>query len=144
MPFIILIFAYRKPGFSPAAFKSHYESSHEPLLQSIAGNHFPKTHIRRYIQRSESNTSSAANDDTTNANHQATVLVGMQADFDYDAIAELTFEDSAAFQTFYGLVNQPEAAEKIAKDEEMFLDRARMRIAVVDECNTTTGLTASG
>ena len=139
MPYIILIFAYRKRGLSPAAFKSRYESSHVPLVQSIAGPHFPKTHTRRYIERSESNISSAANNGTTNANHPATVMVGTQADFDYDAIAELTFEDAAAFQTFFGLVSQPEAAEKIAKDEEMFLDRARTRIAVVDECNVATG-----
>ena len=32
MPYIVLIFAFRKPGLSLAAFKSHYEQSHVPLI----------------------------------------------------------------------------------------------------------------
>jgi EthD domain len=52
----------------------------------------------------------------TNADHSATVLVGAQAGFDYDAFAELVFQDDAAFQAFFACVGQAEAAEKIAKD----------------------------
>jgi len=49
----VLILVYRKPGMTPAAFKSHYESSHVPLVQSIAGAHYSKAHIRRYLHRIE-------------------------------------------------------------------------------------------
>lgn len=138
MTYHILIFAYRKPGTDPAAFKSHYESSHVPLLQSIAGSHFPKAHIRRYVHRTESSASS-----TNDKDYPATVLAGVQSDFEYDAIAELVFDDESAFQTFFGVVSQPGAADKIAKDEEMFLDRLKMKVVVLGDCLTTSGLASS-
>lgn len=53
--------------------------------------------------------------------------MGSQTDFDYDAIAELTFADASAFQTFFGLYQQPENAARIAADEEQFLDRPRSK-----------------
>ena len=37
-----------------------------------------------------------------------------------------------------GVVGAKEAAERIAADEEMFLDRGRMMVVVVDECRVTT------
>lgn len=131
MPFTVLLYAYRKVGTTPAAFKSHYESSHVPLVQSLTGTHFPQSHKRFYIQRSE--------DADTNSNYPATVLVGTQPDFQYDAFAELTFGDAAKFQTFMGIVGQGDAKEKIARDEEMFLDRERMTAVVVGEIKVTEG-----
>ena len=104
-----------------------------PLLQAIAGVHFPKSHTRRYLQRS-----------SESPDHPATVLVGTQSHFEYDAIAELIFDDETAFQTFFGVVSQKEAAEKIAEDEEKFLNRARMTAVAVDDCTVTTGSTKSG
>lgn len=137
MTYNVLIFAYRKPGMTPAAFKSHYESSHVPLVQSIAGDHFPEAHVRRYLHRTESSTS-GPND------YPASVMVGAQSDFEYDAIAELIFKDETAFQTFFGLVSQPEAAKKIAENEEMFLDRPKMKVVVLGDCITTSGPASSG
>ena len=139
MAFIVLIFAYRKPGLSPVAFKSHYESSHVPLVQSIAGSHFPRLHTRRYIQQSQNNISASTKGGADNSNYPATILMGTPADFEYEAIAELTFDDDIAFQTFFGLVSQKEAAEKIANDEEMFLDRTKTKVVVVGDCIITTG-----
>lgn len=138
MPYIVLIFAYRKPGLSPAEFKSHYEFNHLPLIQSLTGPLFPKSHTRRYIQRAPGPSEGGAD----NANHPAAVLVGTPADFDYDAFAEVIFDDEATFQTFFACVSKAEAAERIAKDEDMFLDRARTRIVLVDDCTVTTGPTA--
>ena len=103
--FTVLIFSYRKAGTIPTAFKSHYGSRHVPLLQSLTGSHFPKSHKRYYIQRSED----AA--DTSNKNYPATVLVGTQPGFQCDAFAELTFDDAAKFQTFMGIVSQGEAKD---------------------------------
>lgn len=71
-------------------------------------------------------------------------MVGTPADVDYDSFTELIFDDEAAFQTFFACVSQAEAAERIAKDEEVFLDRARTRIVFVDDCTVTTGPTAGG
>jgi len=50
---------------------------------------FPISHTRTYLQRSE------AGDE-----YPATVLVGGQADFKYDAFAELKFKDGAALEHF--------------------------------------------
>jgi uncharacterized protein (TIGR02118 family) len=127
MPYTVLIFAYRKPGLSPAEFKSHYESSHVPLVQSLTGSLFPKSHTRRYIQRADS------------ANHPATVLVGTQADFEYDAIAELIFDDEGAFQAFFACVSEAKAAEKIAQDEDKFLDRTKMKVVIEGDSIVTYG-----
>ncbi len=134
MPFTILIYSYRKPGTTPAAFKSHYESRHVPLIQSLTGTHFPQSHKRFYILRSED-----AGANNNNTDYPATVLVGTQQDFQYDAFAELIFEDAAKFQTFMGIVSQGEAKEALARDEEMFLDRTRLTAVVVGETLVTRG-----
>lgn len=81
------------------------------------------SHTRRYIHRTEGK----ADDTERNANFPATVLMGSQTDFDYDALAELTFADVNAFQTFFGLYQKPENAARIAADEEQFLDRSRSK-----------------
>ena len=138
MPFSVLIFVYRKPGLSPTAFKSHYETSHVPLIKSIAGPLFPNSHTRHYIQRTESNDSSSVEAGADNTKYPAAVLVGNQADVEYDAYAELTFDDEAAFQTFFTHMYQPEAAEKIAQDEELFLNREKMTVVVVGDHFVTT------
>ena len=133
MPVTALVFAWRKAGTTPAEFKSHYESCHVPLVQSITGSHFPKSHTRLYIQRSEVDASTISSDAVENANYPAAVMIGTQADFDYDAFAELVFEDQTHFQTFMGLVGAKEAAEKIKADEEKFLDRGKMKVVMVDD-----------
>lgn len=147
MPFTILLYSFRKAGTTPASFKTHYESQHIPLLKSLTGTHFPKSHKRFYVQRTNNttttdNNSSTANDNNNhnqNDNYPATVLVGTQPDFPYDAIAELTFEDATKFQTFMDIVSQDETKELIARDEELFLDRARMTAVVVGETVVTEG-----
>jgi hypothetical protein len=50
MTFSILIFNYRKPGVSPAEFRTECEAL-IPLLKEITGEHFPLTHTRRYLHR---------------------------------------------------------------------------------------------
>ena len=65
--------------------------------------------------------------------------MGSQADFDYDAFAELVLEDQAHLQAFMDVVGEKGAAERLAEDEERFSDRGKMRIGMVDECNVTTG-----
>jgi len=135
MVYSVLLFAFRKPGTSPAEFKAHYEGTHIPLLKSIAGPLFPISHTRRYIHRSEV---SEPTGNEKNAKYPASLLAGEQADFGYDAFAELTFKDEAAFGAFFGHMNSAENAEKIAADEDKFLDRARMTAVVVGDCVVTT------
>ena len=134
MPVTAIIYATRKQGVTPAEFKKHYEESHVPLVKSISGYLFPKSHTRFYVQRTHTGDPS----DKPNKGYPATVLVGGQEAFDYDAYAELVFEDMQAFQQFMGCVTQPEAAKKIAEDEEKFLERSKMIAALVDDVKVTT------
>ncbi|KAI2617295.1 EthD domain-containing protein [Hypomontagnella submonticulosa] len=133
MPFVIIFFATRKPGVTPEQFKTHYEDIHMPLLREIAGPHFPLTHTRRYIQRSPG----VAEGTTLNATTPAQVLVGTQADFDYDVVVELTFEDAATFQAFMAYAHTPERSARVIADEETFLDRSQSRAVVLGDINVT-------
>lgn len=134
MTYSVLIFAYRKPDTTPEEFRAHYENSHVPLVKEIAGEHFPLSHIRRYLHR----TQGKAEGTERNAEYPATVLIGSQADFDYDAFAELTFADVTAFQTFFGITKQPENQARIQADEAKFLDGSKMTVVVVGETTVTT------
>ena len=144
MPYTVVIVAYRKPGLTPLQFKHHYESKHVPLLRSLAGPHFPLSHTRHYIQRTTPASAPANTIDTTNARYPAVTFVGTAADFEYDAWAELVFESADAFQGFFGVMTAPEAAKQIGEDEELFIDRARTRIAAVDQVEVTRGSGVGG
>lgn len=85
MPFTIVLFAWRKPNTSPAEFKHHYETTHLPLLKSIAGERFPLTHTRHYIQRTSGDN---ADSDMSNDTHPAVTFAGEPKDFgEYSAVA---------------------------------------------------------
>jgi hypothetical protein len=130
------LFAYRKPGLSPEDFKRHYEA-HIDLVKRLAGNDFPLSHRRSYIARS---TVEAASDDTSphNATTPATVIAGKQLDFDFDAVAELTFANQAAFQAFTAKIYAPDIAAQLAADEEKFLDRSKLSIVMLGDVIETT------
>jgi hypothetical protein len=134
MTFQVLVVAYRKPGLSLAEFKELYEN-HVRLLQRLSGPDFPLTHARRYIARTEQPETAAAEDASQhrNAKTPATVLIGSPADFDYDAIAELTFADQVAFQGFAAKIGAPKVAKEIAEDEEKFLDRPKLGVVVLGD-----------
>ncbi|KAI4210361.1 MAG: hypothetical protein LQ351_006810 [Letrouitia transgressa] len=123
MPYTILLFLYRKPGLSFADFKSHYENSHMPLLQSIGGPHFPKTHTRHYLPRPDGG--------------RVDIMKGAPEDLDYDAMAELVFEGEKEWKAFLGLLTQKENKERVERDEEEFQDRARLRAVMVGESFVT-------
>ncbi|PWY75705.1 hypothetical protein BO83DRAFT_377489 [Aspergillus eucalypticola CBS 122712] len=136
----VIIYAYRKPGLDLHTFKERYEA-HIQLVKRLSGDDFPLSHKRMYIARTTIENPQAGennNNSTRNALTPATVLVGQQTDFDFDAYAELTFADQAAFQTFSAKVMAPEAAAQIAADEEGFLDRSKLGIALLGDVVETT------
>lgn len=137
MVYRVLIFIFRKPGTTPDEFKIHYEKSHLPLVKSIGRSLLPISHNRYYIKRSK--VSEPANEQQK-THYPASVLIGVQADFDYDVISELVFEDEAAFLSFFSHVTTPENAAQIAANEEVFLDRARLRMVVVGETLNWTSI----
>ncbi|KAL2013594.1 hypothetical protein VTN00DRAFT_1119 [Thermoascus crustaceus] len=135
MPYTVVVFAWRKPGLTPAQFKDHYEHSHIPLLLELAGPNFPTSHTRFYLPRRAEDLASA---DPTNENHRPAIFAGQPGDFPWDAYAELVFDDLAAFNAFHAIVTEPENAARIAADEEKFLDRTKLKIAAIDSPVVTT------
>ncbi|KAJ6171973.1 hypothetical protein N7470_001040 [Penicillium chermesinum] len=131
-----VVYAYRKPGLSPDEFKRHYEA-HVELIKEISGPDFPLSHRRSYIARSAVDTSPEGAS-TRNATTPAAVLVGQQSDFDFDVYAELTFSDEAELNAFSAKVYAPEAAARIAADEEKFLDKSKLVIAKLGDVTETT------
>ncbi|OGM44708.1 hypothetical protein ABOM_007352 [Aspergillus bombycis] len=132
----VLIYAYRKPGISLEDFKKHYEA-HVDLIKHLSGEDFPLSHKRSYVARNTAETPVEGASDR-NPLTPATVLVGQQTDFDFDAYGELTFTDQAAFQAFGAKVYAPEAAAQIAADEEKFLDKSKLAIVMLGDVIETT------
>lgn len=129
MPYSLLLLVYRKPGLTPEEFKIHYETVHIPLMQRIACEKFPLTHTRRYINRTV---------DTEKTAYPATVVSGTQADFPYDAVAELTFADEAACHASFAVMNSAENAPLVAEDCAKFMDTAKMTpMVLLDDCVET-------
>ncbi|KAJ5715973.1 uncharacterized protein N7483_013154 [Penicillium malachiteum] len=127
---------FRKPGLSLEDFKKHYEG-HAELIKHLSGEHFPLSHKRTYIAR---NAVEVAPEGASERNTKtpAIILVGKQSDFDFDAYAELTFADQAAFQAFSAKIRAPEAAAQIAADEEKFLDKSKLGVALIGDVIETT------
>ncbi len=92
-------------------------------IQEMAGAHFPQSHTRRYIQRTDG--------------ENATVLVGSQTDFDYDVLAEMIFEAEETWKAFYDTLCIEENAKWIEEDEKNFFDRTRVRVVVLGETEIT-------
>ena len=129
MPYKVVLFLWRRPNLTPTQFHDYYENNHVPIMKALCGDTFPKTHVRNYVQRSTT--------PDTNGNYPATVIVGGQDDFSYDAWAELIFDDEDAFKRLHARVSEPDRAKLIAEDEENFLDRSKLRAVVVGEVNVT-------
>lgn len=103
-------------------------------IQKMTGQHFPLSHVRRYIHRTSTEPVKSAGTEEASerkSSYPATVLSGTQADFDYDALVEMTFENEEAFKSFHGILMEPENAKWVAEDEEKFLDRKKQPPVVV-------------
>lgn len=106
----ILIFLKRKPGTSVEAFRDHYENRHVPLCMKYMGG--AKRYFRRFIDTFP------------------------DAEFDYDVVTELWFDDRAAFETALNYAGRGILPEEVIADEERFLDRSKSRFTWVTECET--------
>ncbi|KAJ5287911.1 hypothetical protein N7478_003597 [Penicillium angulare] len=93
--------------------------------QSLAGSDFPLLHSHRYLHRS--------NDSNGNNEYPATVFVGGQDSFKYDAICELVFNDQEAMERFRNNTGTPEVKAALGEDELKFLDRAKLRIVLLGD-----------
>ncbi|KAL4865078.1 hypothetical protein BDV12DRAFT_155549 [Aspergillus spectabilis] len=142
MPIKALILSSRKPGLTLEEFRTAYEA-HVQLIKRLAGDTFPLSHRRTYIARTtiEPGTDDPSSSDITTARNPTTpaiVVRGEQADFDFDATAELTFADQEAADRFMARIGQIEVAKQLLEDEERFLDRERVGIVMVGDVTETT------
>src|ERR1700761_166670 len=121
MPYTMMALATRRPGMTPTAFKTYYEETHIPLIKSITGDLFPITHTRHYLQLNEDNT--------------PMLLIGDKAAVGYDAIAELTFTDKAAFDAYMAVII---GSKEIMVDADEFLDQSKNILFIIDEAKVAT------
>lgn len=135
MTFTILVFLYRKPGSTMEHFINYYEDTHIQVLRSITGPDFPASHTRHYTQRTEANTPGGPANPTT----PATLFQGKQEDVDFDCVAEITFEDHAAFQRFFKAISSPEGGAKLKGDELNFLDPTKSTVVARGAVHVTRG-----
>lgn len=69
------------------------------------------------------------------SSYPATVLVGTEAVFEFEAAAELIFDDKAASDKFFELINDKDVLAMRVKGEETFLDRSKTKAVVVGRCD---------
>lgn len=127
MVFTVVLFAYRKPGMSPDAFRDHYETVHIPLMKELGGSLFPLSHTRQYISRT------CAESPDAEQPYPPVLVSGSPSDFAYDAITEMVFESRDDFLKFSAVLASPEAAPKVEQDCGAFLDMSRAPSMVVME-----------
>jgi len=103
-----------KPGMSKDDFIEYYENKHAPLIR----RHMPLIvdYRRNYVQP-----------DTT------FFLTDNAQKLDFDVVTEFSFNSREDFDTAYSIFNDPSVTSEITDDEDMFLDRGKTRLFVVEE-----------
>ncbi|KAI5476098.1 ethyl tert-butyl ether degradation EthD family protein [Pseudohyphozyma bogoriensis] len=117
MVYVVLITVFRKHGMSPEDFHTHYEQVHMPLIRELAGDLIPISHNRLYVQRSGPELKEVMVQPAENGEG-----------IEYDAVAELIFQDKAASDAYWKILYAPSAEGRLDADEEKFMDRSRLRI----------------
>jgi uncharacterized protein (TIGR02118 family) len=111
--FKVIALLTRKPGISREAFIDYYETRHVPLIWSL----FP--YIAEYRRNFVDLTGAIISTGTTPP--------------DFDSVTELWFHDRAGYDAMLNAHATTDAGDKIAKDEENFLDRSKTRFFIVEE-----------
>ena len=137
MVHMALAFLFRKPDTTMAQYIEHYENTHMQILRDIGGEHFPLSHTRHYVHRTES-ASVTTSGGPSNLATPATMFYGSQTTVDFDCVAVLTFADETHIQGFQQAISAPEAAAKIKADEMLFLDTSKSTVVLGDRIATTT------
>ena len=106
MPRLIALIC-KKPSISEEGFKSYYESSHVPLIESL----FPTLtgYRRTYLLKS-------------NMLNDALPLESDGFPSQYNVITELTFDDEEGLNQFFELGKNKDIIDTIRNDEANFLD----------------------
>ena len=108
----------RKPGLTMAEFKAYYEERHVPLVTGLLANW--SDYRRNY--RMEDTEHHAPHGDPARTN-----------DAVFDVMTEITYESEAMYRATMALLADPGIGKRVAEDEDRFMDRASMRVHLVDE-----------
>ena len=124
-PFTMLVFSARKPGMSFEAYKSHYETTHAPLVRRLVLDKpgGPLSFTRHYIQRDGSGASGESS---------PSFPFGGGEGWEYDCVTRTEWKDEETYRANIKLFE--ENLKEIQEDEEMFLDRSKLRIVLVGHC----------
>ncbi|KAM7199759.1 hypothetical protein V8F20_005629 [Naviculisporaceae sp. PSN 640] len=134
MTYSILITNTRKPGTTPEEFRNGCEAL-IPFIKEMAGEHFPLSHTRHYIQRTESPRGEGNSE--LNPTTPAIVIMGKQADADWDSISELVFADELAFKAYIDTLMEPNNWARLQERESKVVDTEKSKIVVVGEALVT-------
>lgn len=143
MTYTITALIYRKPGLTPAEFRTHYDTVHVPLLKSLVGESFPITHTRNYVMRTHadapSDGSAPKRSPTPSAQNSAsddwlpTLYKGQPSDFPFDSVTVMVWENKAVFDRFCEIFYQEEVQKAMREDEEKFKDTRFEMVCALEE-----------
>ena len=105
-------FLTKRAGMETQAFIDYYENHHVPLICRLAPP--PLVYKRNYLVRGDA-------------------LDKEDAAIGFDVVTELVFADRAAYLAWRGELSKPGSGERVAADEEKFLDRSHTKACVIDE-----------
>ena len=106
--FQLLMFGRRKQDLSPQQYRDHYENVHIPFMKNLTGDTFPLTHVRHYVKRDGP------------PDYLAALMAGNQSDFEFDAVAVLTYRDKAHFDANWAFFENEGTRKLIQADEAKF------------------------
>lgn len=109
----IMLLVNRKAGISREEFRSHYEEVHAPL----ASRHL--RHLVRYVRNY--------------------VTDQFRSDFDCDVVTEFWFDYPGTWREARAVLLPQDMLDLFAIDEETFMDRASMRVLVIEQGETPAG-----
>lgn len=109
---------HRKPGLTTAEFRHHYENVHVPLIKSLAGSLFPLSHTRRYTQPAGEGIEGAENG--------------------IDCVTEMQFNSASDFARLSEFLVSPDAASKVQKDCEAFMDPSKTDVVIIGDTLRTS------
>ena len=106
----------RKPGTTMEEFKAYYETTHRLLGERVLPT--AQRYVRRYLTPFSPDPGALAEEP------------------EFDVITEVWFEDRAAFDAAVASLGEPATAQEIMEDEARFMDRSRIRLFTIEECES--------
>ena len=106
----------RKPGTTMEEFKAYYETSHRKLGEKVLPT--AERYFRRYLTPFSPDPGALAEEQ------------------EFDVITEVWFKDRATFEAAFARLGEPSTAQEIMEDESRFMDRGKIRLFTVEECES--------